>query len=112
MKSQTGANYVYAPISDEKPGQISERFLSEDERVQIADLLCAGHSLRSIARELGRNASTISRELHRNRNPTSGAYQPFQVQRRAGPGLGSRQPRPGGGGRAWRCGAAGPGPAT
>lgn len=30
---------------------------------------------------------------------------------RAGPGLGSRQPRPGGGGRAWRCGEAGPGPA-
>lgn len=83
VKNQTGENYVYAPISDKKPGQISERFLSEDERIQIADLLCAGHSLRSIARQLGRNASTISRELHRNRNPTTDAYQPFQAQRRA-----------------------------
>ncbi|MFJ2937975.1 helix-turn-helix domain-containing protein [Streptomyces sp. NPDC087219] len=83
VKNKTGEDYVYAPIAEKKDGQVSERFLSEDERVQIADLLCAGHSLRSIARRLGRNPSTISHELHRNSNPATGAYQPFQAQRRA-----------------------------
>lgn len=83
VKNKTGKDYVYAPIAEKKDGRVSERFLSEDERVQIADLLCAGHSLRSIARRLGRNPSTISRELRRNSNPTTGAYQPFQAQRRA-----------------------------
>ncbi|WMX44039.1 IS30 family transposase [Streptomyces roseicoloratus] len=83
VKNRNGKDYVYAPIAKKKDGQVSDRFLSEDERVQIADLLCAGHSLRSIARRLGRNPSTISRELHRNSNPATGAYQPFQAQRRA-----------------------------
>lgn len=45
----------------------SARYLSEDERIFIADRLLAGSSLRSIGRDLGRSASTISRELARNR---------------------------------------------
>ncbi|MGW6413182.1 helix-turn-helix domain-containing protein [Streptomyces vinaceus] len=69
VKNETGPDYVYAPIAEKKEA-ISDRFLSEDERVQTADLLRAGHSLRSIARRLGRGPSTISRELHRNSNPT------------------------------------------
>ncbi|WP_372489680.1 helix-turn-helix domain-containing protein [Arthrobacter bambusae] len=48
----------------------SSRYLSEDERVFIADRLLARSSLRSIARELGRSPSTISRELARNRPDT------------------------------------------
>lgn len=44
----------------------SVRYLSVDERGAIADLVRAGHSIRSIAVELGRSPSTISRELRRN----------------------------------------------
>jgi IS30 family transposase len=40
--------------------------LSADERVAIADGLLAGRSIRSIAAELGRSPSTISREIARN----------------------------------------------
>jgi IS30 family transposase len=40
--------------------------LSEDERVRIADLHRLGWSTRLIARKLGRDPSTISRELRRN----------------------------------------------
>jgi IS30 family transposase len=62
--------------------EISPRFLSEDERVQIADLHRAGLSGREIARRLGRAPSTISRELRRNATPAKG-YRPFEAHRRA-----------------------------
>lgn len=42
-------------------------------------LLRAGNSLRAIARD----PATISREMRRNRNPSTGKYRPFQAQRRA-----------------------------
>jgi transposase len=67
----------------------SLRYLSEDERISIADRLLARASLRSIARELGRSASTISRELARNR-PDSRRYHPFRAQKMAQ----KRRPRP------------------
>lgn len=41
--------------------------LSFREREEIALLHAAGHGVRAIARELGRAASTVSRELDRNR---------------------------------------------
>jgi hypothetical protein len=47
--------------------------LSEDERVQIADLHRLGCSTRVIARKLGRDPSTISRELRRNADPVTGS---------------------------------------
>jgi IS30 family transposase len=62
--------------------EISARFLSEDERVQIGDLHRAGVSGREIARRLGRAPSTISRELRRNATPDKG-YRPFEAHRRA-----------------------------
>lgn len=67
----------------------SGRYLSEDERIFIADRLLARVSLRSIARELGRSASTISRELARNQ-PDSRRYHPFRAQKLAQ----KRRPRP------------------
>jgi transposase, IS30 family len=45
---------------------ISPRFLSQEERIEIADLHHAGLSIRQIAHRLGRAASTVSRELRRN----------------------------------------------
>ena len=51
------------------------RYLEARERLQIADLLRLGHSLRRIAIELGRHPSTIKRELDRHRN-AEGRYLP------------------------------------
>ncbi|MEZ0114815.1 IS30 family transposase [Catenulispora sp. EB89] len=68
----------------------SGRFLDEVERLTIAGLLDAGASVRSIAAELGRAASTVSREFRRDRHPTSGQYRPRSARTRAE----SRRPRP------------------
>jgi len=45
---------------------LSGRYLSLAEREEIALLVVQGHSLREIGRRLGRDASTVSRELDRN----------------------------------------------
>ena len=62
---------TYGPISAAPPA-ISARFLSEDERAHIADLHLLGLSIRAIAGKTGRAASTISQELRRNVDRTSG----------------------------------------
>ena len=87
-----GRVYTYGPISVAPP-VISARFLSEDERLQIADLHRLGRSMRTIARKLGRAPSTISRELRRNADSAGGAYHPYAAHRRA---AGRRaRPKPG-----------------
>ncbi|MGR6321154.1 IS30 family transposase [Micromonospora soli] len=73
-----------------RPGPSSGRFLSVDDRILIADLRREGRSLRSIAAELGRDPSTISRELRRNAHPETGDYRPHAAQARAE----ARRPRP------------------
>jgi IS30 family transposase len=62
---------------------VSARFLSVDERVEIADLRRQGLGVRQIAAELNRSPSTVSRELRRNAHPGSGDYRPWAAQRRA-----------------------------
>ncbi|WP_374159913.1 IS30 family transposase [Mycobacterium sp. G7A2] len=62
--------------------EISPRYLSQDERIEIADLRRSGLSVRSIASRLGRAPSTISRELRRNCTAGRG-YRPFDAHRRA-----------------------------
>jgi transposase, IS30 family len=62
--------------------RISPRFLSQDERIEIADLRHAGLSIRQIAHRLGRAPSTVSRELRRNATKSRG-YRPFDAHRRA-----------------------------
>jgi transposase, IS30 family len=52
--------------------EISGRFLSQDERIEIADLRHAGLSIRQVAARLGRAPSTISRELRRNATASQG----------------------------------------
>lgn len=66
------------------------RYLSEEDRILIADLRREKRSIRSIAEELGCAASTISRELARNSHPTNGQYRPHAAQQRAE----ARKPRP------------------
>jgi IS30 family transposase len=73
-----------------RPMSSTQRFLSVEERIVIADLRREGRSLRAIAAELGRDASTISREVRRNAHPGSGEYRPYAAQDRAE----SRRPRP------------------
>ncbi len=72
---------------------MSLRYLSEAERISIADGLIGGLGIRTIATELGRAPSTISREISRNRDAGTEAYHPFRAGRRAA-GRRSR-PRPG-----------------
>jgi IS30 family transposase len=52
----------------------SSRYLSGVERRRIATLRAQKHSIREIARRLGRNASTVSRELRRNVRPHDRCY--------------------------------------
>lgn len=61
---------------------VSDRFLSQEERIEVADLRHAGLSIREIARRLGRAPSTVSRELHRNTTGKRG-YRPFEAPRLA-----------------------------
>ena len=53
-------------VINNAPGRVSGRYLSFEEREEIAVGRAAGRSMRAIAAELGRSASTISRELARN----------------------------------------------
>jgi len=86
-----GRRYHYPPVVSDRKSEISPRYLSEEERATIADLRRAGQSMRAIAEALGRDVSTISRELRRNRDPGSGQYRPFTAQRLAT----ARRARPG-----------------
>jgi len=74
---------------------LSGRFLSFQEREEIALELARGSGIRAIARKLGRAASTISREVRRNAATRGGnlEYRSIAAQwhaHRAG-----RRPRPG-----------------
>ncbi|WP_435870349.1 transposase [Mycobacterium heckeshornense] len=60
--------------------QISDRYLSEDERIEIADLRRAGLSIRNVAAKIGRDPLTVSRELRRN-SRRDGTYRPFEAHR-------------------------------
>ena len=62
--------------------QVSPRSLSQDERIEIADLRQAGLSVREMALKVGRAPSTISRELRRNASGRRG-YRPFEAHRMA-----------------------------
>ena len=83
VTSSSGGELHYRPMATTKTASVSARFLSEDERVTIADRVRAGVTLRAIGRELGRPASTVSREVHRNRDEVSGRYRPFAAHRMA-----------------------------
>jgi IS30 family transposase len=54
---------------------LSGRYLSFAEREEIAMLRARGHSVREIARLLGRSPSTISRELRRNAATRSESFE-------------------------------------
>jgi len=93
ITSSSGRRLHYPAVITTRKVEVSPRFLSEDERVTIADLHRRGQSVRAIAAQVNRDPSTVSRELRRNRDPGSGQYRPFTAQRlvadrRARPGRG------------------------
>jgi DNA-binding NarL/FixJ family response regulator len=53
-------------VNPRLPEMVSGRYLSSDEREEIALWRAQGGGVREIARRLGRAPSTISRELRRN----------------------------------------------
>jgi IS30 family transposase len=59
------------------------KHLSQEEREHIAYLLSEGNSLGDIAKSLGRNKGTISRELARNSAPEYRRYTPCRAHARA-----------------------------
>lgn len=63
----------------EESERIGGCYLSQDERIAIADGLRAGESNRVIAARLGRSPSTISREVRANAGLTGG-YGPYRAQ--------------------------------
>jgi IS30 family transposase len=59
------------------------KHLSLEERIELYRMREAGQSMRSVAAALGRDPSTISRELARNSAPTkawSGGYEPVRAE--------------------------------
>jgi transposase, IS30 family len=60
----------------------SPRYLSERERIVIADLLAAKMTVRGIPAETGRSPSTISREIRRSSDP-DGRYRPHHAEHTA-----------------------------
>jgi IS30 family transposase len=87
VRNSAGALVIYPPVKIEQSRPRSPRYLSEQERIRIADLLAAKTTVRGIAEQLGRAPSTISREIRRNSDP-DGRYRPHHAEhaarRRAG----------------------------
>lgn len=89
-RNPSGRNKAAPPIHTVVPPPVSSRYLSEADRIHIADRLREKATVRAIAAELGRSPSTISREVRRNRHTGNGQYRPHAAQARAD----ARRPRP------------------
>ena len=58
------------------PESYCPRYLSREERCEVARLRDAGLGVRAVAARIGRPPSTVSRELARNAAPRGAGYQP------------------------------------
>jgi IS30 family transposase len=58
------------------PGPISPRFLTQDDRIAIADGLHAGQDAKVIAAGIGKSFQTVYLEIKRN-SKSDGRYQPW-----------------------------------
>jgi len=61
---------------------ISSRYLSQDDRIEIADGLAQGEPVKLVAARIGKTYQSVYREIARNRKP-DGRYQPWYAQNRA-----------------------------
>ena len=82
VRNSVGEVLHYPPVKAKDVRPRSPRYLSDHERIRIADLLAAGMTVRCIAAELGRAPSTISREIRRNGDP-DGRYRPHHAEHAA-----------------------------
>src|SRR5450755_105367 len=83
VRNAAGEVLHYAPVKITPAKPHSPRYLSEDERIVIADLLRrAGQTVRAIALELGRSPSTVSREIRRN-SDAHARYRPTHAEQAA-----------------------------
>ena len=82
VRNSAGALVIYPPVKITEAKPRSPRYLSEQERIQIADLLAANTSVRGIAAQMGRAPSTISREIRRNRD-SDDHYRPHHAEQAA-----------------------------
>ncbi|MEV0915903.1 IS30 family transposase [Streptomyces sp. NPDC049967] len=64
------------------PGPISARFLTQDDRIAIADGLHAEQSVKEIAASIGKSFQSIYREIRRNSKP-DGRYNPWWAHNQA-----------------------------
>jgi transposase len=78
--NSAGMAKTYPPIVS-APGKESGRFLSEAERILIAEALLVGLTIREIADTINRSPSTVSREIRRNRGLVSNRYSPYSAHR-------------------------------
>jgi IS30 family transposase len=70
---------------------VSGRYLSQDDRIEIADGLAGGEPVKSIAARIGKSYQSVYREIARNRKP-GGRYQPWYAHNQAF--LRRRRPKP------------------
>lgn len=82
VRNTAGEDVHYPPVKIMPAKPRSPRYLSEHERIVIADLLTAGRTVRAIAREMGRSPSTVSREICRN-SDARGRYRPHHAEHAA-----------------------------
>jgi hypothetical protein len=65
-----------------EPAPISRRFLSQDDRVEIADGLGDGEPVKTIAAGIGKSYQAVYREIARNGKP-DGSYEPYYAHNQA-----------------------------
>jgi len=82
VRNTAGVLVHYPPVKITPAKPRSPRYLSEHERIVIADLRASGQTVRVIARELGRSPSTVSREVRRN-SDAHGRYRPEHAEHAA-----------------------------
>lgn len=70
---------------------INSRYLSQDDRIEIADGLGRGEPVKDIAARIAKSYQTVYREIARNRKP-DGRYQPWYAHNQAY--LRRRRPKP------------------
>jgi IS30 family transposase len=61
---------------------ISSRYLTQDDRIEIADGLHRGERVKDIAERIGKTYQSVYREIARNRKP-DGTYQPWHAHGQA-----------------------------
>lgn len=64
------------------PGPISPRFLTQEDRITIADGLQAKQHVKDMAASIGKSFQTVYREIKRGSGP-SGGYQPWRAHNQA-----------------------------